>query len=66
MYPLLYADLGKSAACEALPGSGLLRLLGAFCAILGVALLLDAAALAPEGSPDTIAATDNPAKDGNR
>ncbi len=64
MYPLLYADLGKSAAREALPGSGFLRFLSAFCAILAITLLLDAAA--PDGPAETIVATDNPAKEGNR
>jgi hypothetical protein len=74
MYPLLHPDLGKPTAREAdadgflLPLSGLsrlfARLLGAFCAILAVTLLLDAAARAPDGPTETIAATDNPAKEG--
>ena len=50
MYPLLHPDLGKPTTRETDPGgfllppSGLLRLFGAFCAILAVTLLLDAAA----------------------
>ena len=55
MYPLLHPDLGKLPARKTDPGgfllplSGLLRLFGAFCAILAVTLLLEAAARVPDG-----------------
>lgn len=58
MYPLLHPDLGKPTAHETDPDGFLLplstpsrlfaRMFGAFCAILAVTLLLDAAARTPE------------------
>jgi hypothetical protein len=55
MYPLLHPDLGKLPVRKTdsggflLPLSGALRLFGAFCAILAVTLLLEAAARVPDG-----------------
>ena len=74
MYPLLHPDLGRPTARETDPGGFLLplstlsrlfgRLFGAFCAILAVTLLLDAAARAPGEPAGSITAIADQTKEG--